>query len=119
MKIQCHPKDYQIIRAFLAKWTPEDSRYSALLATEESEGFFFDCSPEELSNCFDTLMKEGFRQSAKRVFQGDHFYRSDTGKCPRCYRHRPEIHADNENMPEREHKICDRCLYFIAPREGA
>ena len=55
---------------------------------------------------------KGFTQSVKEVFQGNHFYRSDTGKCARCRRYRPEVHWNAENMPEAD--CCDRCTNFTA-----
>lgn len=106
MKIQFYQKDAAVIRSFLAGWA-EDSRWMGVWATDDCPPLYLDCPPEELANCFDALRKEGFTQSIKRLCQGDHFYRSDTGKCPRCWRYRPEIHWNNENLPEA--KCCDRC----------
>ena len=81
------------------------------LRDSKHDEFQFDCSTEELNNCFQEIEKEGAVQSLKRVSQGDHFYRSDTGRCDRCYRYRPEIHWNNENLPAscENKQICDRC----------
>lgn len=112
MKIQFYHKDAAIIQIFLSTWMPEKSDMTGLLMMEESDTLYFDCSPEELANCFDALTKKGFTQSAKHIFQGDHFYRSDTGKCPRCYRFRPEIHWNNEHL--KDAVVCDRCMYAMS-----
>ncbi len=109
MKIQYHPKDAALIHAFLEKWTV-NNMFLPLLFLDECEPLYFDCDAAELSNCFMELEKKGFSQSVKEIFQGSHFYRSDTGKCPRCWRFRPEIHWNNEHMPEKEATLCDRCF---------
>lgn len=109
MKIHCHEKDQNLIKAFISEWA-QDEKYLALLFLDECDPIFFDGEPEELANCFAELKREGFVSSAKRIFQGDHFYRSDTGKCARCRRYRPEVQYDNENLTGCKHaQICDRC----------
>lgn len=121
MKIQFHEKDAPVIQQFLSRFIPEkpsDVQSNFLLAWshDECEILFLDTNTEELANCFMELEKEGFVQSIKRLYQGDHFYRSDTGKCPRCWRYRPEIHWNNENIPECKSELCDRCCGAV--REG-
>ncbi|MBN8901492.1 MAG: hypothetical protein J0H19_12545 [Rhodospirillales bacterium] len=116
MKIRFNDRDAHIVRKFFAGWMPQpvDDHYAFLLSTEECEPLFLDCEPEELANCFDTLTRKGFKESVKALFQGDHFYRSDTGKCPRCRRYRPEIHWNNEHLegsPDQE--LCDRCIKVL------
>lgn len=106
--IQYYPKDANIISAFLKTWL-EDTKYLALLASDECESIYFDC--DDIHNCFMELKREGFTQSMKRIFQGDHFYRSDTGKCLRCWRHRPELHWNNENLKNAD--CCDRCAVIL------
>lgn len=114
MKLQFNIQNAHLIKAFFADWIDDKSPCARLFYLDECEPVYFDCSPEELANCFDALRKEGFTQSAKRIFQGDHFYRSDTGKCPRCKRYRPEIHWNNENLTGCEHQeTCDRCADFL------
>lgn len=114
MKIQMRPQDADVVHAFLGRWIPKNPnaiQAQLLLAWsfDECEPIYFDAPPEELANCFMELNREGFTQSLKKIFQGDHFYRSDTGKCPRCWRHRPEIYWNNENIPECGAEVCDRC----------
>ena len=114
MKIQFHPKDAGAVEAFLMRFIPEHPNqtqklYMMAWSFDECDPIYLDCDASELINCFMELEKEGFVQSIKRIFQGDHFYRSDTGKCPRCWRHRPEIHWNNENIPECRAELCDRC----------
>jgi hypothetical protein len=113
MKIQCHEKDLPLIRQFLSRWEGD----SLLGYMDECDPVYFDTdSPEELANVFMELERVGFTQSVKRIFTGDHFYRSDTGKCPRCYRHRPEIHWNNENMCDAS--LCDRCADVMKERRN-
>ena len=108
MKLQVLQKDAPIVYAFLNRWmNKEDKKSLLLLSMDECEPIYFDCESTELSNCFMELEKKGFAQSVKQIFQGDHFYRSDTGKCMRCWRHRPELHWNNENNIQKD--LCDRC----------
>lgn len=116
MKMQFYAKDAPVISAFMSRWVIKNE-FLPLLFTDEFEGFYFDCPPEELQNCFMELEKKGFTQSVKEVFQGNHFYRSDTGKCARCRRYRPEVHWNAENMPEAD--CCDRCQKFHVKQRGA
>lgn len=113
LKIQFHEKDKAAVLSFLHGWLDFESPMFKLMLFEECEPIYLDCEATELLNCFMELNKKGFTQSVKEIFQGSHFYRSDTGKCPRCYRYRPEIHWNNENIPECEAKICDRCASVI------
>lgn len=107
MQLQFHKKDADVIGMFLSGWLKEGVNP---LNSSESEPIYFDTdSPEELNNCFMELEREGFKEAVKKIFIGNHFYRSDTGKCPRCWRYRPEIHWNNENIPECEAELCDRC----------
>ena len=107
--MQFHQKDAAAIQTFLKAWMPEKHDFTGLLMLDECEPFYFDVDAAELQNCFMELEKKGFAESVKAIFQGNHFYRSDTGKCPRCWRFRPELHWNNENIPECEVAICDRC----------
>lgn len=111
MKIEITPQNSQAVQAFLKKWIDEKSPSAGLLLLEECPPIYFDCDAAELANCFMELERVGFTQSVKHIFQGDHFYRSDTGKCPRCYRYRPEIHWDNEHNENGE--LCDRCAELL------
>jgi hypothetical protein len=71
-----------------------------------------DGSAEELQNSIIELQSVGQLNAAKQIFQGNIFYRSDTGKCMRCLRYRPEIFYDNENL-KCESDCCDRCKEVI------
>jgi hypothetical protein len=115
--IHAYEKDLPIIQVFMSKFLPvsggEQSYF--LMQTSEFDGFHFDCDAAELSNCFMELEKEGFTQSIKRIFQGDHFYRSDTKKCPRCKRYRQECYSDHlKGLGE---TVCNRCLDVILEQE--
>jgi hypothetical protein len=125
MRIQCYKRDIPLIARFLNMWLPDKSGLVAknnisglsiswlcfgLSSTDEAEPLYLDVDAAELANCFDSLTKKGFVQSAKALIIGDHFYRSDTGKCPRCWRYRPEIHWNNENLKDCNAELCDRCM---------
>jgi len=110
IKIYANPLDLKIINKFLDQWIPSkpnkiEQHCIFLLTTKEFEGFRFD-SPDqmELNNAIMELEKKGFVQSVKEVFQGNIFYRSDTEKCSRCYRYRPEVYYDKS-----DNNLCDRC----------
>jgi len=102
-------RDAKIIGMFLDGWMKDDPAMNFLMASEEWEGIHFEnASPEELANIFDSLTRDGFTQSVKRVFNGDHFYRSETAKCERCRRYRFELAYDKKRFGEDVH-VCDRC----------
>lgn len=115
MKVCCRTTNLELVRTFLAGWVPERPSHIqayilGLWDADECEPLDLDCEPEELANCFDALTKKGFSESIKALVQGDHFYRSDTGKCPRCWRYRPEVHWNGENLEDCRHQeLCDRC----------
>jgi len=121
MKIQMYEKDAALVGAFIARWMPVENptgvqrHLCGALMSDECEPMYLDCDAAELSNCFMELEREGFVQSVKKIFQGDHFYRSDTGKCPRCWRHRPELRWSKDNDGA---EVCDRCLYAITEEVG-
>lgn len=113
IKILTNVKTDSLAISFLNKFLKEcEPEYICLLKTNECEPFDFDCDACELSNCFMELEKAGAHNAVKQIFQGNHFYRSDTGKCPRCYRYRPEIYWNNENQLDAD--VCDRCLNAIS-----
>ena len=113
IKIQFNLRDRETVFAFLRQWIDPESKNFKLMFLEECEPIYFDCESTELSNCFMELQKKGFTQSIKEIFQGNHFYRSDTGMCLRCRRYRPEVYWNNENMPELKIETCDRCTKAI------
>lgn len=110
--IRFNTRDSEIVQRFIEQWMPSDiGNLAILLSSPECEPIYLDCSPEELANSFSELTRVGFTDSIKRIFQGDHFYRSEAGKCPRCRRYRPEVYWNNENLRDiREAELCDRCL---------
>jgi len=114
MKLQYRINDLPVITAFLKEWIKNAGDLEiGLLFSDGCDPLFFDCDEVELQNCFMELSKKGATQSIKEIYQGNIFYRSDTGKCPRCRRHRPEIHWNNENLKECDADLCDRCTDFM------
>lgn len=102
-------EDLDAVQRFLAQWMPPDAgRMALLMMSAEFEPINLDCPPAELARCFEELTRVGFTESIKRIFTGDHFYRSDTGKCPRCRRYRPEVRWNSENLVAHA-ELCDRC----------
>lgn len=106
MKYHAHAKDISAVESFLSGFV-EDEKYVWLLCSEESDPLYFD-GDENVLSIFAEMERIGFVEVAKAVFQGSHPYRSDCGKCPRCYRCRPEIHWNNENL--KDGSVCNRCL---------
>lgn len=106
MKIDYDYKDQNIVmkiyQDFILHLDPE---YIALINSDECEPLYLfgDTMLYEMN-----IRKIGYKETAKAIFQGSHPYRDDCGKCPRCYRFRPEIHWNNENLNEKY--LCNRCL---------
>ena len=119
MRIISRATDEHIINKFLVSWLPESENPSRaqrdamrLLTFEECEPFYFDVDSSELNNIFLELTNKGFVQSIKEIFQGNIFYRSDTEKCDRCYRYRPEVYYDKLKHPDVE-SVCNRCASVL------
>lgn len=115
MKIRTTISNHNIVVKFMGSWIPEkpnnvQEKYLKVWGLEECEPLYLDCDAAELANALQVIEEKGFVNTIKAIFQGDHFYRSDTGQCPRCYRYRPEIHWNNENIPDSKNaELCDRC----------
>lgn len=105
MKINYKPHHQSIVQTFLATWLEPDHDRAKLFAMDECEPIYLDT--DDIDGSIMELNRVGFAESAKRIFQGDHFYRSDTLKCQRCYRYRPELYHDS--LKGLKHDLCDRC----------
>ena len=119
MKVQCNAGEERESLLFLTNFLNDSNgneNFVALLSTEESDTIYMDYNPESdnFVNITMAIQEKGVVEFCKAVFQGSHPYRSDCGKCPRCYRYRPEIFWNNENLEESH--VCNRCHDII--KEG-
>lgn len=105
MKIYFKNHHSNAVNIFLNKWIDEKSPSFKLLFMQECEPLYLD--HDDIDGSIMELERVGFSESVKRIFQGNHFYRSDTEKCPRCYRYRPELYWDTNNDVKTD--VCDRC----------
>lgn len=100
---------------FLDEWLPDIEKNKStymLWDMLECEPLHLDVDEEKLDIIINKLKDKGFKYTIKAIFQGDHFYRDDTAKCPRCYRHRPEIAYDKRRGIN--DGLCNRCSDILA-----
>jgi hypothetical protein len=114
MKLRATNQNEPVAVGFLSSFLKKADNYDLfILSTDECHPFMFDCDAVELNNCFIEMERIGVKQVVKDLFQGSHPYRSDTGKCARCYRYVPEIFFDNENLAG-SGEVCNRCAQYGA-----
>ncbi len=110
MKFFTQRETHSQVVAFLDEWLPDPDKYERIYVLWdmwECEPLHLDVDKERLDVIFKRLKEKGFAYTIKAIFQGDHFYRDDTGKCPRCYRHRPEVAYDIKRGLK--DVVCIRC----------
>ena len=107
MKVVYNPNDETIAHDFMERFLSNvNDNTRVAIHMSECEPLFLD-GDDNILNIIAEIEKIGFVEVGKAVFQGSHPYRSDCGKCPRCYRYRPEINWNNENLDKPY--LCNRC----------
>lgn len=110
MKVITNHQSFNTIMAFLDGFFT-DEKALFLMSCEETEPVYADCDAAELQNIIAEITRAGQVNAAKQIFQGNIFYRSDTAKCKRCQRFRPEIYYDLQRGVETG--CCNRCADTI------
>lgn len=114
MKMTYNVQDESLALALKDKMLKSlDNGYLASVFMEECGFLYLDYNTEadNFMNIQMEIERIGFKEVAKAIFVDSHPYRSDCGKCPRCYRFRPEITWNNENLAEPY--VCNRCSEII------
>lgn len=108
IKVVFNRKDHDVVKSWLAGFYEGlPSNFKTVLSLKECPPLMLD-GGEPVLLLLAEIDRIGHVNVVKAVFQGSHPYRSDCGKCVRCYRYRPEVYYDNENLKDST-GICTRC----------